>query len=342
MLTNAVALIPAYNPDMRLVELIIALKECGFDKIVVVDDGSEEKCQEVFNKAVEHGVSLCKHSINLGKGRALKTGFNYILRKHPEYSAICIDSDGQHDEKDAARAACLVEEHPKSLVLGYRKFYETPNIPFANLFGNIFTRFSVFALTGMWFRDTQNGLRGYSPEIMRKFIELPGERFEFETAAFLFVRYEQIKCVEFPIKVHYDKKGAYKTNFRRVIDSLLIYKTLFCVLYFPILVFLATSVIVLLTLLTESGYVKDIIKIVAPFALGWGILSIRAKHKIALISGGLLLSILYALSFLFLCGKGYSIAFVYGILVLPFSAINLLFYNNLGYGRRPRIIHFKK
>ena len=91
-------IIPSYEPDDKLLGLLKKLKETGFKNIVVVDDGSGEKFTHFFREAEEtYGCRVLHHAVNQGKGRALKTAFNYCLQVFKEMpGAITADSDGQH------------------------------------------------------------------------------------------------------------------------------------------------------------------------------------------------------------------------------------------------------
>ena len=62
---QAVILIPSLEPDERLPEYIQKLKDGGFAHIVVVDDGSGEAYQPIFDEvgAVEDTVVL-RHEVN--------------------------------------------------------------------------------------------------------------------------------------------------------------------------------------------------------------------------------------------------------------------------------------
>ena len=95
-----VVVIPAYKPSEAYGDFLGYLKsQGGFTDIVVVDDGSGEEYEEIFRAAEDlPGVVVLRHYINLGKGRALKTAFNYCLAPAHEKSGgvITADADGQH------------------------------------------------------------------------------------------------------------------------------------------------------------------------------------------------------------------------------------------------------
>jgi glycosyltransferase involved in cell wall biosynthesis len=76
-------LIPAYNPEDRLLKLIDDLHAAGLGNIVVVNDGSKKSCAPIFDAIrANSSITLLEHSVNMGKGAAMKTGFDYILLAH--------------------------------------------------------------------------------------------------------------------------------------------------------------------------------------------------------------------------------------------------------------------
>ena len=79
---NNVVLIPALNPSETLIDYVQELISSGFERIVVVDDGSAAENQYIFSELNGNDeVFLLHHAKNYGKGRALKNGFNFILNR---------------------------------------------------------------------------------------------------------------------------------------------------------------------------------------------------------------------------------------------------------------------
>ena len=98
--------IPAYEPDEKLIGLLGELKNAGLSPVIVVDDGSDkEKFGQIFDKAgSEFGAVVLRHAVNMGKGRALKDAFNYCLNEYPDLvGVVTADSDGQHSSTDIKR-----------------------------------------------------------------------------------------------------------------------------------------------------------------------------------------------------------------------------------------------
>ena len=104
---SAVILIPSLEPDDRLPAYVRKLLERGFTRAVIVNDGSSEKYQPIFDElAAMDGVTVLKHEVNRGKGCGLKTGYTYIRDEIPQASGvITADADGQHTVEDVRRVS---------------------------------------------------------------------------------------------------------------------------------------------------------------------------------------------------------------------------------------------
>lgn len=219
--------IPTYEPDLNFVSYVKELISVGFKKILIVNDGSNESYDEIFGRlCLFQEVILLKHAVNLGKGRALKDAFNYLLVNSPDIEGvITVDSDGQHSIKDVIALAKSFQ-NDNELILGCRNF-DLENIPQKSKFGNKLTRFIFKFLYGSDLSDTQTGLRVLSAELMRMSLNIPGERFEFETNMLIACREKNIKFTEKEIETLYDSKDNHVTHFNPITDSIKIYK-IFC------------------------------------------------------------------------------------------------------------------
>ncbi len=219
--------IPSYEPDGKLVNLVQNLDAAGFSRVIIVDDGSKgEKYQELFEQAQEMGCVVLHHAVNLGKGRALKTAFNHCIYYYPEaVGCVTIDSDGQHTVPDMKACMECLCANPQSLVLGARNFNEE-GIPLRSSFGNKTTSRVMKLLTGMSITDTQTGLRAIPMSFMRELMEEKGERFEYETNMLLAAKESGRKIVEVPIKTIYIEENK-TSHFHPIRDSIKIYAIFF-------------------------------------------------------------------------------------------------------------------
>ena len=215
--------IPSYEPDEKLIDLLSRLRETGFQNLVLVDDGSGQTYDHFFRRAREDfGARVLCHAVNQGKGRALKTAFNYCLKEFPDApGVITADSDGQHSPECILACVDALLAHRDSLVLGCRCF-EGEDVPARSQFGNKCTRVVMKYLTGLSVSDTQTGLRGIPAFFMEQLLMVKGERFEFETNMLLETKARKIPVVEVPIRTIYIEDNR-TSHFNPIKDSVKIY-----------------------------------------------------------------------------------------------------------------------
>ena len=85
---DVAVIIPSLNPCEKHIKTVMSVKEEGYEKIVVVNDGSGESYSPIFSALEnEYGCVVLRHNVNLGKGRGLKTAFDYCLREMPGITA---------------------------------------------------------------------------------------------------------------------------------------------------------------------------------------------------------------------------------------------------------------
>ncbi len=210
--------IPALNPARDLAAYCASLRAMTPTPILLVDDGSREEALPVFEACRREvaDVEVLHHEVNRGKGRALKTAFAHLLETTPALvGCVTCDSDGQHAPKDVVACLEALEANPDALVLGCRDF-SRPDVPWKSRFGNNSMRWQFRCATGLDFHDTQTGLRAISVEFMRRLLDVPGERFEFETKMLLVLGDRPL--VQIPIQTIY-VDGNRETHFRPFADS---------------------------------------------------------------------------------------------------------------------------
>ncbi len=170
------------------------------------------------------GVTLMRHAVNLGKGAALKTAFNFALLQWPNASGfVTADADGQHAPADVLRVSEALMAEPDCMILGVRDF--GPSVPVRSLFGNLLTRGIFRVVAGYSLRDTQTGLRGWPSDVCRHALRvtLNGYDFELETLVNSDVgnpRGTEIRQV--PIETIYLDNNA-TSHFNPIFDSMRIY-----------------------------------------------------------------------------------------------------------------------
>ena len=228
-ITEIPIIIPSLEPDERLLDFLSELKEANLDDIILVNDGSCDSYDEYFDIAQEkYGCTILRHAVNLGKGRALKTAFNYVLNRNAEagiklIGCITADSDGQHTPEAVQKCIAALYKQPDHLILGCRNF-DDAGVPWKSQFGNKLTCLMFKIFVGLSVTDTQTGLRAIPEKFMREQLKTDGERFEYETNMLIEAKKMNVRITEIPIETIYDSKENHVTHFDPVKDSIKIYK----------------------------------------------------------------------------------------------------------------------
>ena len=216
-------IIPSLNPDEKLLQVVSSLTENGYNDIILVNDGSDEQHLQPFRDAEKnYGCKVLNHEVNKGKGRALKTAFSYYIDSNSETDGvITVDGDNQHSVHDIMLCEKAMEEKPDNIILGCRDFNQ-PNVPPKSKIGNKMTSFVFKTLCGLDISDTQTGLRAIPKQYLPDFLEIYGERFEYETNMLLEMKQKDIPFTEVKIDTIYIEENS-GTHFHPIRDSFKIY-----------------------------------------------------------------------------------------------------------------------
>ena len=130
--------------------------------VLVVDDGSADDTHAV---AAASGATVVRHPFNLGKGAALRTGFDWMLSRGAA-AVITMDADMQHDPDDLPGFIEAFNARHADLVIGSRQadfFAMTPG----RRFGNGFSCNALEFFSGLRIPDSQSGYRLHSASFLR-------------------------------------------------------------------------------------------------------------------------------------------------------------------------------
>ena len=217
---EVVVIIPSFCPPNGLDGLCKELQEQGFQKILVVNDGSPRAFDKIFESLQSLRINVLQTSTNNGKGHAIKTGLTYALKNYPDITHFLFcDDDGQHAVKDVTKIAQKAIDENKAFVLGQRNF--TGHTPWKSLLGNTITSCVLKLRFGINAPDSQTGLRCMGREIATKLLSISEDRFGFELKALIMIHNSAIEICSVPIEtIYFD--GNSRTRFRPVRDSLVV------------------------------------------------------------------------------------------------------------------------
>ena len=262
-------LIPSYKPDHLLIELLVKLHDVGFD-IVVVNDGSGEEYNPIFEEAKKYAVVL-NHDMNRGKGAALRFGFTYVnLHLSDHKYVITCDSDGQHAVKDIIRVDDKLKE-TDSIVFGVRKFGK--DVPKRSKTGNFMSRLCRTLITKDYISDDQCGLRGFPIKYVFHLIPIQGDHYEYEMNVVCTLQIKRLKIVELPIETIYLNNNA-SSHFKPNLDTFRIQRTIWINALVPLICALFSIAMLLvfsIALPNWNRYYEFLISYLFYFELSMGV-----------------------------------------------------------------------
>jgi glycosyltransferase involved in cell wall biosynthesis len=205
---NVGVLIPTYNNATSFEGVLCHVLEFT-DRVLIVIDGSTDDTATIISRFPT--VDLITYPKNVGKGWALRKGFEHALEKGFDY-VITLDSDGQHNPSDLPVFLSEIELFPDTIIMGARNM-EQASVPGKSSFGNKFSNFWFWFETGIRLPDTQTGFRCYPIRAMEgmKFFT---RKFEFEIEVIVRSVWKGIGITFVPVNVYYPPKEERVSHFR--------------------------------------------------------------------------------------------------------------------------------
>ena len=164
-----VAVIPAYNEENTIEEVITKTRQFVND-IVVANDGSEDKTEKI---ALDLGVNVVTHLVHSGLGPTMRDGLEKALELDADI-IVTIDADGQYVEEEIPKVIYPIAQGASDLVLGSRTAGHIEKMAFVKKFGNRLLTWAVGVLTGCKFTDTQTGFRAMTSKVAES-LKLKGQ-----------------------------------------------------------------------------------------------------------------------------------------------------------------------
>ena len=191
-------IIPAYNEERIISQVIADLKKQNYKNIIVVDDGSRDNTAQIAEKA---GATVITHYINRGQGAALRTGTEYALLQNADI-IVHFDADGQMQAKDIGAVIEPLLKGQKEVCFGSRFMTNTSNVPalrkiilrLGKIFMKIFFRVNT--------TDPQSGFRAMTKDAARK-IEITQRGMPHCSEILEQVRKKNIPFTEVPVTILY-------------------------------------------------------------------------------------------------------------------------------------------
>lgn len=216
--------IPCFNEKLTIKKVVERVLNTPINEkeIIIVDDASTDGTINVLKKEIESQVyKVIYHNKNLGKGAALRTGFNHISGD----IVVVQDADLEYDPKDLPLLLAPILENKADVVFGSR-FMGGPHrvVYFWHMVGNRFLTLLSNMLNNINLTDMETCYKMFRKEIIQS-IEIHENRFGFEPE--ITAKVANKKCRIYEVGISYSgrtyeegKKIGWKDGVRAIYSIL--------------------------------------------------------------------------------------------------------------------------
>jgi glycosyltransferase involved in cell wall biosynthesis len=203
-------IIPFYNEEKTLLELIEKIFSFDFSslclvpELILINDGSTDSSHEIItallNKKPQTALHYYTHSVNRGKGAALRTGF-----AHATGDFILVqDADLEYDPAEYSALLLPLLEGKASVVYGSRflskeNLSREKNMYILHYFGNKLLTTVTNLLYQSHLSDMETGYKAMKKEVLDA-ITLTADRFEIEPELTAKILRHNIQILSIPIR----------------------------------------------------------------------------------------------------------------------------------------------
>jgi len=215
-----IIVMPAYNSELTLSKTVEQIPKEHVDKIILVDDGSNDA---TFNIAKKLGLLSLKHKKNKGYGEALKTGFSEALRLNADI-VVVLHSDNQYEPSLVNDMAHIIADNNSDVVMASRLLDKNAvrSMPFYRYIANRILTLMQNIVFRADFSEYQSGYRAYNAKVLRNIdYSKNSKTFVFDNELLAQVFLKKFKIREIPCPAKYDDEtssisiaGSFKYFFR--------------------------------------------------------------------------------------------------------------------------------
>lgn len=206
--------IPCYKVSAHILEVVGRIGP-DIDKIYIVDDACPEGSGElVKTKFVDPRLKVITHTVNLGVGGAVMTGYKAAVNDGLEV-IVKIDGDGQMDPELIPQFVLPIASGKADYTKGNRFFNleDVKSMPRIRLFGNAALSFMTKLSSGYWqIFDPTNGFTAIHSDVARQLpYEKISKRYFFESDMLFRLNTLRAVVMDIPMRAHYaDEKSNLK------------------------------------------------------------------------------------------------------------------------------------
>lgn len=196
---NVSACIPAYNQE-KSIERVVRATLKYVEHVIVIDDGSFDRTAELAEQA---GALVIRHTMNMGYGAAIKSGFRMALKERADI-IVTLDADLQHNPEDIPSLLAPILDGNAEIVIGSRIIDNDDGMPAYRKAGMRFIT-KLMQYNGVPVKDAQSGFRAYSLKALRTILpNLTDSGYGLITESLAEASRYKLPIAEVPVVMRYD------------------------------------------------------------------------------------------------------------------------------------------
>jgi len=226
-------LIPAFNEEENIIftinETLEVFKKLRIDyELIIIDDGSIDNTYKKVQESLYNfngKVKIERYKLNLGKGYAIKYGFNFVSGDY----VLFLDADLDLHPSQITNFLKLMKNHKADAVIGSKRHKDSVvDYPKSRkILSNVYY-FLIKVLFGLPVKDTQTGLKLFRYEALKNSIsKIVVKRYAFDLELLIVLHKSGYKIVECPIYLkptrRYYNRIWLKDIYHTLIDTLAIF-----------------------------------------------------------------------------------------------------------------------
>ena len=215
--------LPAYRAVLTIPAVTAEMSAGVADRALLVDDASPDDTTAV---ALEHGLDVLRHPVNLGYGGSQKSGYTRALLDGADV-VVMVHADNQYDPGLARVMAQPILDGDADMVIGSRLLEDQAiagGMPRWKWIGNRLLTEAENRAFGVRFSEYHTGYRAFSAGLLRSIPFLRNsDSFVFDQELFAQVVAHGARVVEIPIPTRYFHEASsvsFMTSVRYGLDTL--------------------------------------------------------------------------------------------------------------------------
>ncbi len=195
---NVAALIPAYF-EARCIGEVARRTLVQVDHVLVLDDGSTDATSA---EALKAGAEVIRHTVNQGKGAAIKSGLHALGSRPGLEYIVLLDGDGQHLPEEIPRFFDEANRAYPPMIVGNR-MSDVKTMPFVRKLTNRWMSSQISGVCRQRIPDTQCGFRMVRRDLAPLLAECKSSQFDYETEMLVLASRQNCRIASVPVSTVY-------------------------------------------------------------------------------------------------------------------------------------------